>query len=170
MSMSMLRFHSLDGLLLQRLTVIYDAQSQWRQAAGVLAKAASAPDLGQAFSAQESEAAISLSSLEKVFELLGGSAERMPSQAMAGLVAECLAVAQAQGEAKVRDAALIAAAQCAQQYKITSCRTLEIFAQQLGKLEAAQVLKRVLTQETAAQDRLALIARAHVNIEARDAA
>jgi ferritin-like metal-binding protein YciE len=85
---------------------------------------------------------------------------------MKGLVSEGNHVIKAEGDAEVRDAALIAAAQKVEHYEIASYGTARAFAQRLGLDQAAELLQATLDEEGATDKKLTELAEAGINREA----
>jgi ferritin-like metal-binding protein YciE len=101
--------------------------------------------------------------LESIFDELGISADREKCNAMVGLIKEGGQVLDAEGDANVLDAALIAAAQRAEHYEIAAYGTARSFAKQLGNNYAVELLEQTLEEEKAADKKLTQIALATVN-------
>ena len=82
---------------------------------------------------------------------------------MVGLIAEGDEVLDAKGDADVLDAALIAAAQRVEHYEISGYGTARAFALRLGNHYAAELLQQSLDEESAADEKLTMIAERSVN-------
>jgi len=68
-------------------------------------------------------------------------------------------------DAPVKDAAMIAAAQCAEHYEIAEYGTLRAWARVLGKPEAIQLIDRTLEEEKKTDQKLTDVA-ASLNFQA----
>jgi ferritin-like metal-binding protein YciE len=106
--------------------------------------------------------------LEKVFELLGESAEGKKCEAMAGLLKEGDSILQETVPGAVRDAGIIAASQKIEHYEIASYGTLCAFAKTLGENDVAKLLTQTLAEEKEADCVLNDVALNTVNIVAAE--
>jgi ferritin-like metal-binding protein YciE len=80
-------------------------------------------------------------------------------KAMEGLVGEARETLKRKGEPALIDAALIAALQCIERCEMSAYGTARDLAEQLGRHEAALMLQQALDEESAADEKLALLAR-----------
>jgi ferritin-like metal-binding protein YciE len=85
---------------------------------------------------------------------------------MKGLISEGEEMIKAKGDADVKDAALIAAAQRVEHYEMAGYGTARTFAQRLGHDEAARLLQTTLNEEGNADKKLTAIAEKSVNLQA----
>ena len=128
-----------------------------------MADAASNPKLRKAFQHHLQETERHVSRLEKAFSALGQSPATKTCDAMKGLIAEGDEIISASGDADVRDAALIAAAQRVEHYEISAYGSARTFAQQVGQSSVASLLEQTLDEEYAADATLNEIAQGSVN-------
>lgn len=154
---------SLDDLLVQQIRDLYDAEHRLTKALPDFADAATSPELKQAFSRHLTETEKHVQRLDEVFTLLGRKPEGSACQAMKGLVKEGEQMIHADGDADVKDAALIAAAQRVEHYEIAGYGTARTFAEHLGHLDAARILQATLDEEGEANKTLTRIAETSVN-------
>lgn len=162
-------FDSLECLFIDQLQDIYDAEQRLTNALPKMAEAASDAQLRGAFRHHLTETRNQVERLEKVFEKLGKKAESKTCEAMKGLIAEGEEMINAKGDERVRDAALIAAAQRVEHYEIAAYGTVRNLAQRLGHDEIASLLQETLEEEGAADHKLTEIAEASVNPQAVNA-
>ncbi|MEX0653163.1 MAG: ferritin-like domain-containing protein [Phycisphaeraceae bacterium] len=162
-------FRTMDDLFVQQLEDIYDAETRLVSALGKMADAATAPDLKQAFEEHQRQTEGQVSRLEQVFRQISQEPKRETCQAMKGLIAEGDDMISAKGDDKVRDAALIAAAQRVEHYEIASYGTMRTLAQQLGRHDAAQLLQETLDEEKQTDQKLTDLAEGEINPEAKAA-
>jgi ferritin-like metal-binding protein YciE len=160
------RFDTLDDLLCDQLQDLYDAEQQLTKALPQMAEAANSPQLKQAFQKHLQETNYQVNRLEQVFRLMGKEPKSKTCDAMKGLVSEGNHVIKAEGDAEVRDAALIAAAQKVEHYEIAAYGTARTFAQRLGLDAAAELLQATLDEEGATDKKLTQLAEAGINREA----
>ena len=165
----MSELNSLHDLFVEQLQDLYDAEQRLTKALPEMIEAAHCGDLKQALQAHLEETERQIERLEHVFEEIGETAEAKTCQAMKGLIAEGEEVIKAKGNAEVRDAALIAAAQRVEHYEIAGYGTCRAFAQRLGFERAAEMLQETLDEESGADRKLTEIAEQTVNAEAQQA-
>jgi ferritin-like metal-binding protein YciE len=164
---SNLEFNSLDDLFLNQLEDLYDAEKRLTKALPKMAEAASSPALKQAFQTHLQETEGQVQRLESIFRELGHEPERETCQAMKGLIAEGEEMISATGDAQIKDAALIAAAQRVEHYEISGYGTARTLASRLGRAEAASKLEQTLHEESAADKKLTQIAETETNVPTR---
>ena len=162
-------FHNLDDLFYDQLQDLYDAEKQLTKALPKMAEAAECPELKQAFQHHLQETKNHVDRLESVFSLINKEAKSKTCEAMKGLVSEGEEVIKAKGDAEVKDAAIIAAAQRVEHYEMAGYGAARNFAQRLGLEEAAQLLQETLDEEGGADDKLTEIAEQAVNAKAAQA-
>jgi ferritin-like metal-binding protein YciE len=157
---------SLDGLLVEQLQDLYDAEQRLTQALPKMAAAAHNASLRSAFEEHLRQTKNQVTRLEHVFQALGQGAKSKTCEAMKGLIAEGDEMVNAKGDPDVKDAALIACAQRVEHYEIAGYGSARTFARRLGKPEAARLLQETLDEEAAADRRLTQIAESTVNPKA----
>jgi ferritin-like metal-binding protein YciE len=157
---------SLQSLFLEELKDIYHAEKQLVQALPRMAKAASTPELQQAFTSHLEETKGQVQRLERIFKDLGHPARGKRCKGMEGLVEEGKEIMGEDGEDPVIDAALIASAQKVEHYEIAAYGCLRTYAQILGHDDAARLLAETLAEEEAADEKLNSIAESQVNADA----
>jgi ferritin-like metal-binding protein YciE len=86
--------------------------------------------------------------------------------AMKGLISEGEEVIGLEGDADVKDAALIAAAQRVEHYEIAGYGCARTFARRLGHQAVAELLQETLDEESNADKLLTHVAESAVNTEA----
>jgi ferritin-like metal-binding protein YciE len=156
-------YNTLEELFEHELRDLLDAEHRLIDALAKLADKATNPSLKQAFESHLRETEKHVERLEAVFEQLGVEPDREKCEAIVGLVKEGDEVLDAEGDANVLDAALIATAQRAEHYEISGYGTARSFAMQLGNEYAAELLGQTLEEEKAADRMLTQIAEASVN-------
>lgn len=159
-------FNSLEDLFKDQLQDIHDAEHRLTEALPKMAEAADSPQLATAFREHLQETERQIERLERVFEIIGDKPKRKTCEAMKGLVSEGDEIISAKGNADVRDAALIAAAQRVEHYEMAAYGTLRTLASRLGHVEARELLQATLDEEGATDHKLTDIAERAVNPEA----
>lgn len=157
---------SLEDLLVLQLNDLYDAEQRLVDAIPDMAEAATSPALKQAFQTHFQQTKRHVSRLEQAFVDLGRPASRDTCDAMKGLTKECSEIVDAVGDADVRDAALIAAAQRVEHYEIASYGSARTFAQHLGHTTVARLLQMTLDEEKETDQRLTQLAEERINVRA----
>ncbi len=154
----MARPESLNDLFIQKLKHVYDAEKRLTKALPTLAKAASAPELKLAFDSHLKETETHLQRAEQLFGLFSQKPNADTNDNIKGIISAGEDVVGLKADAPVKDAALIAAAQCAEHYEIAEYGTLRAWARVLGKSEAVQLLDRTLEDEKRADQKLTSVA------------
>jgi ferritin-like metal-binding protein YciE len=159
---------SLEKLFVEQLKDIYSAETQLVSALPKMAKAASTPELQEAFNMHLDETRNQVQRLEKLFEGIDASPRGKKCRGMEGLIEEGneLIKEKAEYDPETLDAGLIAAAQKVEHYEISAYGTVRAFAEQLGRQEAMDILNQTLDEEYAADRKLSAIAESMVNQEA----
>ena|ERR1043165_6856924 len=157
---------SFETLFLDQLQDLYDAEQRLTKALPKMAAAAHSTGLRSAFEQHLRETQNQVTRLERVFKIMGKSAQSKTCAAMKGLIKEGDEAISAKGDPNVKDAALIAAAQRVEHYEIAGYGTAKAFAKRLGRQDAAQILQESLSEEQAADSKLNQLAEQSVNPQA----
>jgi ferritin-like metal-binding protein YciE len=160
------KFTSFDDLYLHELRDLWDAERQLVDALPSMVEAAEDPELKQALKQHLTVTREQKTRLEKIFKDLGESPEGHTCAAMKGLIKEGSDIAKASGDATVRDAGIISAAQRVEHYEIAGYGTARTFAQRLGRTGDVELLDQTLEEESIANELLTEIAESGVNQEA----
>src|SRR5581483_3812773 len=102
----------------------------------------------------------------QIFEKLGQKARGKKCYGMQGILEEGEEFMDKDIEADVRDAALIAGCQKVEHYEMAAYGCARTWAEQLGMRDVAELLREILDEEKAADDKLTQIAESTVNVEA----
>jgi ferritin-like metal-binding protein YciE len=157
---------TIEELLLDELKDLYSAEKQITKALPKMAKAASTPELKQAFESHLEETKGQVQRLEQIFEMLGKRGTGKTCEGMKGVLLEGSEIIEDAEKGSVRDAGLIAAAQRVEHYEMAGYGSVRAFAQLLGKSEMVQLLDATLSEEKAADSKLTQISKA-VNKQAQ---
>lgn len=161
-----LTLNNLENVLTLQLRDLYSAEDQLINALPKMADAASSSELKSAFTGHLQETRQQKQRLEQAFRLLGQEPESESCEAMQGLISEGDEIASMDGDAEVKDAALIAAAQRVEHYEIAGYGCARTFARRLGRDDVARLLQASLDEEGNADKILTHIAENVVNEEA----
>lgn len=160
---SSMNLDSFENLFLDELQDMYDAEQRIVKALPDMVSAASNPQLKSAFEMHLRETKGQVTRLEKVFDIMGQKPQAKTCSGMKGILEEGDEVASTTGDADVKDAALIAAAQRVEHYEIAVYGTLRAFAEKLGKQDAARLLQQTLDEESATDEKLTQLAEQEIN-------
>ncbi len=145
------------------------AENQLLKALPKMAKAASSPELKQAFEEHLEVTEQHVNRLEQVFQMLGAKAKGKKCEAMKGLIEEGKEMMSQRGANDVLDAGLIGAAQKVEHYEIAGYGTVTTYAKMLGHQAEAELLHQTLEEEKATDEKLTLLAKEGINLDALEA-
>jgi ferritin-like metal-binding protein YciE len=151
---------SVKDLFVHEISDTYNAEKQMTRSLPKLARAATDPDLQQAFEDHLQETRNQVERLEQVAEQCGFKLKRIKCDGMEGLVEETMSLVDLIEKGPVLDAALIGAAQKAEHYEIAGYTSLCLLAKKLGFADALPLLQASLSEEQATDQRLGLLAEA----------
>jgi ferritin-like metal-binding protein YciE len=158
-----MKANSLREIFVDELKDVYDAEQQIVKALPNLVKAASTPELGKAFQHHLEETKRHVQRVEEIFQGIGEEAKAKKCDGVRGILKEGEDAIDLDGDAKTRDAALIAAAQRVEHYEMAVYGSLKTWASQIGDDRAAGLLEETLNEEKAADRKLTEIATSGVN-------
>jgi ferritin-like metal-binding protein YciE len=154
---------TLHDAFIDELRDTYDAEWQLTKALAKLAKAATAPELQQAFASHLEETQGQIQRLEQVFDSLQEEARGKQCFGIAGIIEEGKAIMEEDFNGATMDACLIAAGQRAEHYEMAAYGTLIAWARAMGYEEAAELLQETLDEEEAADETLSALAEGGIN-------
>ena len=161
---------TLHDAFIDELRDTYDAERQLTKALAKLAKAATSPDLSEAFSSHLQETQGQIERLEEVFASLDEKVRGKHCDGIAGIIEEGKSIMEEDFDETTMDACLIAAGQRAEHYEMAVYGTLVAWARAMGHTEAADLLQQNLDEEKAADEKLSSLAESGINQEAAEAA
>ena len=148
---------------------IYWAEKHLVKALPKMKKAATTPELADAFEKHTQETQTHIETLEQVFALLGEKPQGKKCDAMEGLLSEADSIIEdTEKGTLVRDAGLILAAQKVEHYEIATYGTLRTFAENMGHSDVVNLLQQTLDNEKATDLALTEIAEGSINEEASE--
>jgi ferritin-like metal-binding protein YciE len=163
-----MEINDLQDLFVEDLRDLYSAENQLLKALPKMAKAASSPELKQAFEMHIEETKGQVERLQQIFQQLGEKPTGKKCAAMEGLIEESKELLSEDIADDVLDAGLIGAAQKVEHYEIAGYGTARTYAKLLGNREAAQLLQQTLDEEGATDKKLTKLAVSHINLDAQD--
>ena len=150
---------SLEELFIHELSDIYSAEKQLSKALPAMARAATNPNLVDAFKTHLEETRGQIERIDQVVETIEGlRLKRIKCHAMEGLVEEGKELIDSVEKGEVLDAGLIGAAQKVEHYEIATYGTLTALAKKLGYTAAAKLLHETLEEEKSTDEKLTQIA------------
>ena len=159
---------TLHDAFIDELRDTYDAERQLTKALAKLAKAASAPQLREAFESHLEETRGQIERLEQVFDGLDETVRGKHCDGIAGIIEEGKSIMEEDFDDATMDACLIAAGQRAEHYEMAAYGTLVAWAKAMGHTEAADLLQQSLDEEKAADEKLSGLAEGGINEEAAE--
>jgi ferritin-like metal-binding protein YciE len=143
---------------------IYWAEKHLVKALPKLKKAATSPELAQAFEKHAVETQSHIERLEQVFALLEEKPQAKKCEAMEGLLAESEnIISDTEKGSMVRDAGLVLAAQKVEHYEIGTYGALRTFAECMGHTEVVDLLQQTLDNEKQTDALLTEVAVGFIN-------
>ena len=150
----------LEEILVEELRDLYDAEKQLTKALPKMAKAASSPELKQAFTEHLEVTRNQVARLEQVFEIMGQRAKSKPCKAMKGLIEEAQEHIGEHEKGEELDVVLITSAQKVEHYEIAGYGTGRAMAKSIGNREVMGLLQETLREEETTDKNLTTIALA----------
>jgi len=160
------KLSTLEDLFWMEIQDLHSAEEQLTEALPKMAETAHNPQLKNAITQHLEQTRQQLDRLQQIFDQHGQSPDGETCEAMEGLISEGEDILEAEGDANVRDAGLIAAAQRVEHYEISGYGTARTLAQQLGFHDAERLLQMTLQEEKEADALLNSIAESSINKKA----
>ncbi len=142
-----MKIENLRDLLVHELKDLYSAENQIMEALPKMAEAAHSPELKKAFKDHLEETKGQKQRLEQIFEEFDYKPGGQKCEAAEGLIEEGEEIIEELEAGKLRDAALIGAAQRVEHYEMAGYGTARTFAEVLGLTKVQQLLQETLDQE-----------------------
>ena len=157
---------TLDDLFVHTLQDIYYAENQIVKTLPTMIEKASNSELKAAFQQHLTETQAQVTKLEQVFQMHGQPVKGVTCQAMDGIIAESKEIMSDCDDSDVRDAAMISSAQAVEHYEITRYGSLIAYAEELGRKDCAGLMRPLLDEAKAMDQKLTRIAESRVNQQA----
>jgi ferritin-like metal-binding protein YciE len=158
----------LHKLFEEELKDIYWAEKALTKAIPKMIKKATSEELVEALESHLEETEGHVQRCERVFDLLGKTAQGKKCEAMEGLIDEAESIMEDSDEGVMRDAGIISAAQKVEHYEIATYGTLCTFAKTLGLSEIKDILGQTLEEEKNADETFTNVAESAINMEAAE--
>lgn len=164
-----MEMETLKDLLVEELKDLYSAEKQIIKGLERMTKAASHPELKQAFQRHQAMTEKQVERLERICADLDVSPRGKKCVGMEGLIEEAKELISEKPDPDVLDAGLIAAAQHIEHYEMAGYGCARTYARQLGFGEQADLLQTTLDEEGDTDKLLTTLAETSINLEAQRA-
>lgn len=159
----------LKEFFIDEIKDIYWAEKHLVKTLPKMKKAATSPELQDAFAEHLEVTKNHVTRLEDVFEALGKKVQGKKCEAMEGITKEGESIIEdTEGGTSTRDVGLILAAQKVEHYEISTYGGLHQLAITLGMDEIADILEQTLNEEKETDEKLTEIAENSVNYAAAE--
>ena len=159
----MAQTRTLHDVFVDEMRDMYNAEQQITKALPRMIKAAGSGELRRAFEFHLGETENQIDRLERAFSLLKEPARGKKCDGMQGILEEGRKVMEEAPDGPVLDAALIAGAQRVEHYETAAYGTLVAWAQAMGHVDVARLLKESLEEEKNADKTLSSLAEGGIN-------
>lgn len=149
---------TLEDLLIHQLRDLHSAETQIQRALDEWTQHAQSEALEDALADRLMRANRNITRIQQLANTLGAESSKARCAGMEGLITEGNEVLDQVDSGPVGDAALIAAARRIEQYSIAGYGTARLYAQQLGREQATQILQRRIDESNQLDDRLVQLA------------
>ena len=161
-----MELETLKDLYITELKDLYSAEKQIVKALPKMVKAATNAQLKAGFSQHLEETKEHAVRLEKLLAEHDETTRGPKCKGMEGVLKEGEEMIEEEGEAEVRDAGLIAAAQRVEHYEMAGYGCARTYAELLGDKTGAKVLQQTLDEEGATDKKLTKLAKSTINLAA----
>ena len=153
-----LKLDSPEKLFVHELKDLFSAENQILKALPKMEAAAQSSQLKKGFAHHHKQTQGHVSRLEKIFQQLDFSPTGHHCKGMEGLLEEGEEILKENDDLRIRDLALISAAQRVEHYEMAGYGTARSMALKLGYDDAAKLLGQTLDEESQTDEELTKIA------------
>ena len=161
-----MEMETLKDLYVEELKDLYSAEKMIIKGLDKMSKAASHPELKQAFQRHQAMTEKHVERLERICADLEVSPKGKKCIGMEGLIDEAKELISEEPDPDVLDAGLIAKAQHVEHYEIAGYGCARTYARQLGFAQQADLLQTTLEEEGNTDKLLTELAETSINLEA----
>jgi len=154
------KFDSLINLLIEELKALHNAETQLLMSLPRIAQGAASPELKSALKKHQEGTEGHAACLEKILHSFDESPGIRTCRVMQALIEEAEQILDQEGEAIVRDAAIIGAMQKIEHYEIAAYGTALSFAQSAHEDRMVAALKKILEEKFESDKQLSNVAKA----------
>ena len=164
-----MEMETLKDLYVEELKDLYSAEKMIVRGLERMSKAASHPELRQAFQRHQAMTQKHVERIERICADLEVSPRGKKCVGMEGLIEEARGLISERPDPDVLDAGLIAAAQHVEHYEIAGYGCARTYARQLGFADQADLLQTTLDEEGSTDKLLTELAETSINLKAQRA-
>jgi ferritin-like metal-binding protein YciE len=157
---------TLQELYVEELKDLYSAENQILKALPKMIKAATHPELKDAFETHLKQTQVHVQRLEQICKELDEKPTGKHCNGMEGVIKEGAELIQEKPAPAVLDAGLIAAAQHVEHYEMAGYGSVRTWAETLGLDDQAKLLQQTLDEEEKTDELLTELAETTVNADA----
>lgn len=150
-------------LFTHELQDLYSGEAQIIDALPKMIEAASTPELKKAFDKHLEETKEHARRLDQIAQMLNIEIDKGTCKGMEGIIREGKEIIGGDSDPRVKDAALIIAAQRVEHYEIAAYGSARTHAEELGYTDIARILQTTLDEEGATDKTLSSMAMKKVN-------
>lgn len=161
-----MELETLKDLYVEELKDLWSAEKQIIKGLAKMTKAATHPELKQAFQRHSQITEKHVERIERICADLDVSPRGKRCVGMEGLIEEAKELISEKPDPDVLDAGLIAAAQHVEHYEMAGYGCVRTYARQLGYADQADLLQTTLDEEGDTDKLLTSIAERSINLEA----
>ncbi|MFD2247847.1 ferritin-like domain-containing protein [Pontibacter ruber] len=162
----MAELRNLEDLFKHELMELYGVEENLIQAIPEMASRANDQLLKMALENHLEQTKAQKDRLDQVFQMLNIQKMEVPASAIEGMVMQGREMMAEDASPEAQDAGIIAAAQKIEHYEISGYGTATHYAERLGHMEAAALLRQTLDEEKMADTKLNELAKNSVNLKA----
>ncbi|MGG5890824.1 ferritin-like domain-containing protein [Falsiroseomonas sp. HC035] len=149
----------LKEMLVSQLRDAYSAEKQAIQVMRKMMRKASEPKLREGIEAHIAQSEEQRDRVEEALGKLSARPGRKVCEAMRGLAEEAQHEAEEFGKGPILDLVIVAAQQRIEHYEIASYGTMAELSEAMGEMEVAKLLRAILDEEKAQDERLTFVTR-----------
>ena len=158
-----MELQSLQDLLISGMTYSLDAENQLSQEAGNMAKASNNSEVKEIFEKSMTQGEKYAERLKSAFQKVGKSPQTGTNNIVKAMIGETEDLISGSKPGSLRDAALVAAFNQQQAYRVATYGSLKTYAALIGKEDAVADLQLSLAEAKAGDEKLTQIAQQTVN-------
>jgi ferritin-like metal-binding protein YciE len=162
----MAELRNLEDLFKHEIQELYKVEEKLIQAMPKMAERANDQLLKMALENHLEQTKAQKERLDQVFDTLNLQKSDVSTSAIEGMVKQSEELMAEDASPEAKDAGLIAAAQKIEHYEISAYGTAAYYAERLGHLEVANLLRQTLDEEQMTDTKLNEIAKNSVNVKA----
>ncbi|MBV8587288.1 MAG: ferritin-like domain-containing protein [Verrucomicrobia bacterium] len=163
-----MNLETLQDLYIHELKDLYSVEKQLISALPKMAKTAKNDQLQAGFREHLEQTKEHAARLEEILGHHRQSTRGKKCKGMEGIIAEGAELIEEEADPEVKDAGLIAAAQRVEHYEIAGYGTARTYAEMLGDLQGAELLRETLDEEKQTDEKLTSLAKSSVNLAAAE--